>query len=69
MTVQVPETLTRDELQVYLRMSRQFVDTWLKAPEGGSIPPMPRYNVNPVQFDRDAVREWYRKHFQIGGDE
>lgn len=68
MTVQVPETLTRDELQVFLRMSRQFVDTWIKAPEGGSIPPMPRLNVTPMQFHRDSVREWLLKHFQKGGE-
>lgn len=61
------EFLTRQGVEYVFDMSRQFVDTWINAPEGGPIPPMPRLNVSPMKFHKGSVREWYLKYFQVGG--
>jgi predicted DNA-binding transcriptional regulator AlpA len=60
--------VTRDELTVYRRLERQFIDRWMAAGEG-SIPQMPHLPDlgRGVRFHLPSVDEWLLSHFQVGG--
>lgn len=58
----------REELQVYLRLERVFIDRWTKAGAGG-IPPMPHLVGlgRATKFHLPSVEAWLLKHFTEGG--
>jgi predicted DNA-binding transcriptional regulator AlpA len=60
--------VTREELAVFRRLERPFIDRWIAAGEG-SIPQMPHLPDlgRGVRFHLPSVDEWLLSNFQVGG--